>query len=155
MAIAAKKLRALTAQQKKDGMGFGKPLDDEDEDMGEEETPIEEAAEELAEDESEEDDAPLAEGDEGDQDESADIAIANEVGLKVIDGDVDDDVVALMADYQEGDKPAWAVDGDIWERALVAVDPDGEGADSYDEPYLVVAHTYAALGGKIDEAIND
>jgi len=42
--------------------------------------------------------------------------------------------------------PAWVKDHGLWNKAKTAVAPH---ADSYDEPYAVVAHVYKSMGGGI------
>jgi hypothetical protein len=76
--------------------------------------------------------------------------LASQVGEKVQNGDVDDELLDLMHDYDpEHNPPSWVASEATWERAKDAVDPEGEGADKYDDPYGVVVHVYKSMGGKI------
>jgi len=91
----------------------------------------------------EDDDKPEAYG-------KSDADIAREVGAKVQDGEVDAHLMKLMDDFDpKHNPPSWVADEDIWERAKEAVDPEGKGADEYDEPFAVVAHVYKQMGGGV------
>ena len=45
------------------------------------------------------------------------------------------------------DGPSWAADPDIWAKAEEAVDPEGDGAAKYEDPWAVVASVYEKMGG--------
>jgi hypothetical protein len=166
MALPVKKLRALANQHKKGGLKFGKPTDDEDEDEDKKED--DEKGNEASDrpfppkrpgggkgsPDKRNDEGNEKDGDESDDelagaDETDDIALANEIGQEIVENGVEDDIATLMEDYDPGENPAWAQDEDIWERAKKAVDPEGEGADKYDEPWAVVATVYKNMGGAI------
>ena len=153
MALPVKKLRALARQHKQGGLKFGKPSDGgEDEDE----------ADEKAHGSEDEGDKTGGRGDGGDAEPMSDdassdneeadigddISTAHEVGQQVLNGDVSDDIVTLMEGYEEGETPDWVLDEDIWQRAVTAVDPDGDGGERYEDAWLVVAMTYIRLGGK-------
>ncbi len=73
-----------------------------------------------------------------------------EEGDRVNGGKQDPQLKKLMRGFDpEDNPPAWVRDESKWERAKEAVDPEGDGADKYDEPYAVVAHVYKRMGGRI------
>jgi hypothetical protein len=86
------------------------------------------------------------------QDANADTtALAQQIGEQVDAGQVDNQLVKLMGYYDpEHGVPTWARNSDLWDQAEEAVDPQGHGQKLYEDPWLVVAHLYKALGGKID-----
>lgn len=45
--------------------------------------------------------------------------------------------------------PSWVANEGIWEEAKAAVDPDGEGAAKYPDPWAVVTHVYKRMGGVV------
>lgn len=127
MAMDPKKLAAFAKG--------GNPKDDEDTET----SPDDEAAEGESE-----------EGEGEEEDEESDYAIVDEVLAEMSDGKTDDELMGLIAGYDpetDGNPPAWVTDEALWERAKEAVDPEGEGAE-YDDPWAVVAHVYARLGGE-------
>ena len=67
-------------------------------------------------------------------------------------GQIDPKIHELMSSFDpESDGiPLWASDEQLWAQAEQAVDPSGAGA-TMPQPWLVVALTYKALGGAIDE----
>lgn len=107
----------------------------------------------------EEGDHAEPDGDEGagvgaggrDGDEEGDVEVAARVGAAVEAGEVDEDLVALMADFDAGEEeeiaPPWVGDADLWVRAVAAVDPMNEGNERWRDPWLVVAHVYREIGG--------
>lgn len=77
--------------------------------------------------------------------------IVEEEVERVADGEGDEELMEKMADFNpEDNPPAWVDDEAIWEKAMKAVDPEGEGS-KYDQPFAVVAHVYKRMGGKIKE----
>lgn len=76
--------------------------------------------------------------------------IVEEVVQEMKQGHHDEQLEGLMKNFDpEHGHPGWAADGDVWDRAMKAVDPDGEGSH-YDEPYSVVAHVYKKMGGAVE-----
>lgn len=77
--------------------------------------------------------------------------LAEQVGKELEAGQTDQDIMDLMlTDFDPSDlPPVWAPMADIWERAMKAVDPEGEG-DKWTDPMAVVAHLYKKLGGEVD-----
>lgn len=67
----------------------------------------------------------------------------------------DDEIMELLNDYEEGDNPSWAKDHKTWKKAVKLIDPEGEGADKFDNPYAVVAHLYKKMGGSIESSHED
>lgn len=101
-------------------------------------------------------DAPPVEPDDEDtedDDEPAEDSLADivaECGDRVEAGDEDPVLHHLMADFDPAhDPPAWVENEAIWERAEKAVDPEGKGAEKYDEPFAVVAAVYVRMGGSV------
>jgi hypothetical protein len=88
---------------------------------------------------------------EGDGTDDAKLAkYVEEEGEKVNDKGVDPETKKLLKDYDPDHNPAsWVRDEAKWERAKEAVDPEGEGAEKYDEPYAVVVAVYKRMGGRI------
>lgn len=89
--------------------------------------------------------------DEGGEGHESDAEIVARVGGEVQDGNVDPQIEKLMAEYEPPDPPEWAPDAETWHRAVDAVDPDKEGDSVFDDPWLVTAHVYKAMGGEVDE----
>jgi hypothetical protein len=88
-------------------------------------------------------------GEAGHDHEDGDEQVAK-AAAQVAAGKLDKDVARQMEGYdpaEDGNPPAWVADEDIWEKAKEAVDPEGDGADKYDEPYAVVAQVYFNMGG--------
>lgn len=90
-----------------------------------------------------------------DEDEEEDLAddaeeLVATVAARVASGRVDTQLKKLLNGYDPGEQPVppWAED-DLWEKAVQAVDPDGDGAN-YDDPYLVVGAVYKKLGGAVN-----
>lgn len=81
-----------------------------------------------------------------------DIELAQVMGRRVQSGRVDRELKSLMATFDADATPVppWARDESVWEAAVEVVDPDGTGGHEYDDPWLVVAHVYEAMGGKVD-----
>jgi hypothetical protein len=91
-----------------------------------------------------------ADGQEEEKDYSQ---IVEEEAKKLDDGEPDEEIVEKMQgfDFVVDDFPEWVTepeDQDKWNAAKDAVDPEGEGA-KYDDPWLLIAHVYKRLGGKI------
>lgn len=125
MPVPAKKLKAFVDQdEEKSGKKKKRPEDEEkDEDKGE------------------------------DVDEADLHKYVEEEGERVNSGKQDKKLRKLMKGFDpEENPPKWVAHKAKWERAKEAVDPEGEGADKYDEPYAVVAHVYKRMGGGIKGA---
>ena len=77
--------------------------------------------------------------------------IVQEEGDRINDGRGDRNLAEFIRkNYDSKHNPAsWVQDEAKWERAKEAVDPEGDGADKYDEPYAVVAAVYKRMGGRI------
>ena len=69
-----------------------------------------------------------------------------------VDDGGDDEIMELLTDYDEGDNPVWAKDNKTWNKAVKLIDPEGDGAEKFDNPYAVVAHLYKKMGGSIESA---
>ncbi len=67
-------------------------------------------------------------------------------------GQIDPKIHELMSSFDPASDgiPEWATNEQLWAQAEQAVDPSGAGA-TMQQPWLVVALTYKALGGTIDE----
>jgi hypothetical protein len=76
-------------------------------------------------------------------------AMAELIAEELEEGECDDDVMMLMADFDPDEMPEWVLDEDIWKKASEIVDPEGEGAE-YADPYSVIAHLYKKMGGKFE-----
>ena len=76
-------------------------------------------------------------------------AMAQLIAEELDEGECDDDVMMLMADFDPDEMPKWVLDEDIWKKASEIVDPEGEGAE-FTDPYSVVAHLYKKMGGKFE-----
>jgi len=101
------------------------------------------ATDELAKAGAEELDDEVGEGGPASEDQ----LLAQTVAEDVEAGEVDPELMQLMASFDPANNPPeWVADEDTWERAKEAVDPEGKGA-AYDNPWAVVAHTYKAMGG--------
>jgi hypothetical protein len=91
--------------------------------------------------------------DESGEDEVDEAKIAKfvkEEGDRVGNGKQDKQLRKLMRNFDpEDNPPAWVTSEAKWERAKEAVDPEGEGAEKYDEPWAVTAHVYKRMGGGI------
>jgi hypothetical protein len=94
------------------------------------------------------------EKEEGEQEEEKDYsAIVEEEAKKIDDGNPDEELVEKMQgfDFALDDFPEWITepeDQDKWNDAKDAVDPEGEGM-KHDDPYLLIAHVYKRIGGKV------
>lgn len=153
--VDPKKMQALMA--KRGGKGKAKaappPAKDEekDDDDDEEDTDDEEDAGGATDhEEPDEDDAGgPPDGDEDDEGAPEDDEeVVEQVAEAMAAGDRDPQLEELMAGFEpDGPPPAWAQDRDVWDRAVAAVDPDNGGRD---EPWLLVAHVYAELGGQVN-----
>jgi hypothetical protein len=102
-------------------------------------------------DEDEEDEHHAHPHDDEDDTDEADVAkYVKEEGDRVNDGKHDPQLKKLMRGFNpDKNPPSWVRNESKWDRAKEAVDPEGEGAEKYDEPYAVVAHVYKRMGGKI------
>lgn len=157
MALNAKKLKGLAERSNggKPKMKFGKkgnPNGDEDD---------EEKVKALVEHEKKEHGGKIPspeeeeaeheeEGNPGDEDEGSDEELAARAAAQIAAGKGDEKLMEMMDGYDpetDGNPPEWVADEDIWDRAKEAVDPEGEGAGKYDEPWAVVAHVYDRMGG--------
>ena len=101
-------------------------------------------------------DAPPVEDDDEDTDEADDPAedsladIVAECGDRVEAGDQDPVLHHLMADFDPAhNPPAWVENEAIWERAKKAVDPEGKGAEKWNDVWGVVAAVYSRMGGSV------
>lgn len=54
----------------------------------------------------------------------------------------------MLAEYGGQLSPEWVSDPELLKKAEDLVDPDGDGAEEYEDPHRVVAYLYKALGGK-------
>ena len=72
-----------------------------------------------------------------------------------VDDGGDDEIMELLNDYEEGDNPLWAKDHKTWNKAVKLIDPEGDGAEKFDNPYAVVAHLYKKMGGSIESSHNE
>jgi hypothetical protein len=90
-------------------------------------------------------------GEEDGEEEQDPKKVAAQCAARVRAGKVDHQIVMLMKkfDAETDGYPAWAVDEPTWEQAESAVEPHAAGKGLPD-PWLVVAATYQALGGKVD-----
>jgi len=94
------------------------------------------------------------EKEEGEQEEEKDYsAIVEEEAKKIDDGNPDEELVEKMQgfDFALDDFPEWVTeqeDQDKWNDAKDAVDPEGEGM-KHNDPYLLIAHVYKRIGGKV------
>ncbi len=87
----------------------------------------------------------------GDDEAVSDAEIVQHCGAEVQSGKGDAQLEQLMASYDPTDgKPDWATDDALWQQSVEAVDPDGEGDSDWDDPWMVVAHVYKAIGGEVD-----
>ncbi len=96
------------------------------------------------------------ESEEEDDTDDAEVSkFVKEEGQRVSDGKQDKQLRKLMRGFDpEDNPPAWVTSEAKWDRAKEAVDPEGDGAEEYDEPWAVVAHVYKRMGGGIKAARN-
>jgi len=84
------------------------------------------------------------------EDKPTDQEIADHIADGIDKGMVTPKIEALMAAHDpESGVPEWVADEPIWNRALNAVQPNGDGKDEYDDPWLVVGGLYRMLGGEL------
>jgi hypothetical protein len=104
-----------------------------------------------ADEEDEEGEDKDGEGDEEEGDgKPTDADLVKHVAGGIEKGISHPDVDQMMKDYDPSQgQPVWATDGEKWAKAVGAVDPGGEGADDYENPWLVTAGVYHMMGGKI------
>lgn len=83
-----------------------------------------------------------------------DDAVAAQVAAQWAAGKQDSQILKLMQNYdpEMEDVPMWVANEDVWQRAMMAVDPEGMGG-SYDDPYALVAAVYRKLGGKVKTSL--
>lgn len=147
--VDPKKMQALMA--KRGGKGKAKaappPAKDEDDEDDDDTDDDEEAAGGATDHEEPDGDEPPGD-DEDDASSEDDDEVVEQVAEAMAAGDRDPQLEELMAGFEpDGPPPAWAQDRDVWDRAVAAVDPDNGGRD---EPWLLVAHVYAELGGQVN-----
>lgn len=155
--IAPKKMQALVAKRKTPAFppkkGAAAPPVDDDMDDDDDDEEDEGGATDHPEPDGDEVDAdaePMAAEDDGGAggDEGDDQAIVDEAEDAMATGDRDEQLEALMDGFEpDGPPPPWAQDKDVWDRAVLATDPDG---GAHDEPWLLVAHVYKAMGGQVN-----
>jgi len=77
-------------------------------------------------------------------------AMAALIAEELDEGECDDDIMMLMADFDPESMPDWVLDEKVWKKATKIVDPEGDGAE-FSDPYSVIAHLYKKMGGKFKE----
>jgi hypothetical protein len=76
--------------------------------------------------------------------------IAQQIAQQIDAGKVDGQLRKLMRGYDPEDGyPQWAKDESKWEEAERAVQPNGRGNGRSGDPWLLVAHVYKGLGGRV------
>lgn len=72
-------------------------------------------------------------------------------------GDLDEQVDDALADFDpdEHDYPRMVKDHDLWDEAEEAVDPEQDGEQKYDDPWLLTGLVYKAMGGTFSDDDGD
>lgn len=134
MPIPPKKLKAFVDEDKKKK----KNVAPEDEEMDEGEGTEEEGEAEGAE-------GPDADGDRHLSEEETQALL--EKAEKEVENGPDGALSDAMMGYDGSGEPPLGFDSDVWEAATEIVGPEDYQGES--DPWLVVAHVYKALGGKM------
>lgn len=102
-------------------------------------------------DEEADDKGPVENDDAVEGNDESDAELVTRVGGLAQDGTADPAITALMQNFDSTEGcPEWAPNQDTWNHAVELVDPDGDGDQTWDDPWLVVALVYKELGGEVD-----